>query len=136
MKAKSSDFFVQKKDVDSLFYSSKGNADYFDDENYPRLAVENSNVCAKAVRDRPGKNIGPNERISFNYYIKTTPSKVLYNPIERYTIEPNMKSNFIDKICKSELVFSPVSKSIFDKYLMFLQTENIKWLKEAQREIK
>lgn len=136
MKPKSSDFFVQKTDVDGKYYSQKGDADYIDEDNFPRLAVENSRVCAKAVKDRLGKNIGPNERVSYSYYIKTTPNRILYNPIERYTIEPNMKSNFIDKICKSELVFTVVSKSIFDKYLMFLQTENIKWLKEAQREIK
>lgn len=136
MRPKSSDFFVQKGEVESRFYSKKGDADYTDENNNPRLVVENSKVCAKATKDRLGKNIGQNPRVSFSYYIKTTPNKTLYNPIERYTIEPNMKGNFIDKICKQELVYTEVSESIFSKYLMFLQTENIKWLKEAQREIK
>lgn len=137
MRAKSSDFYiVQNKESEHIFYGKKGDGDYLDEEGNARVVIDGDKVCAKAIKDKPGKIIGKKSSSSFSYYIKTTPNKTLYNPIERYTIEPNMKKNFIDKICKTELVFTEVSITVFNKYLMFLRTESEKWLKEAQREIK
>lgn len=125
----------QEKPVEKL-YTKKGLESFIDEENYPRLTEFSDNVFAKAVQDKPPKSfVGKNTK-HYSYYIKTDPNKKVYNPIERYTIEPKVSKSFINSTCKNPLVFTQVSLAIFTKYINFLKTENIKLLQEIQREIK
>jgi hypothetical protein len=125
----------QEKPVEKL-YTKRGLEEFLDEEDYPRLIEFSDNVFAKAIQDKPSKNfVGKNHK-QFSYYIKTDPNKKIYNPIDRYSIEPKVAKSFINSVCKSQLMFTEVSPSIFTKYINFLKTENIKLLQEIQREIK
>jgi hypothetical protein len=120
------------------FYTKIGLEDYVDDLGYPRLKDENNeHVYAKCTKDRKSKHFKDTSVVNrYSFYIITDPSKTIYNPIKLHTIEPNIKKSFINQVCKSNLKFTEVSESIFNKYLNFLATENIQWLNHAQREIK
>lgn len=140
MKVDSSQFHIQhnapQDSGDSKLYTKKTDAEFTDDSNYPRLSVDSDKVYAKAVRDKPSKNFRDKNRVGYSYYIKSAPNKILFNPIELHTIEPKLAKSFLNKICKTELMFLEVSESVFNMYLNFLKTENTQWLVKAQREIK
>lgn len=136
MRINKSEFVISQSNVESKYYTKKGYEDYLDENDFPRLKVESSQTFAKAVKEKPNKKFNIAKNLSYSFYIKADPNKNLYNPIELHSIEPKIKSSFINKICKSELVFIQVPESVFNKYLNFLKTESTKWLSEAQREIR
>lgn len=133
--ATSQSFSINHSIAEINLYTKIGYQDYLDDSGYPRLRVENHNVYAKSIKDKKSKHLKEIHNIDYSYYVLTDPNKNLYNPMDLLTIEPKIKKSFLNKVCKSELVFTQVPQTIFEKYLNFLKTENIKWLKEAQREL-
>lgn len=136
MKLNMSEFVVNNVEPEQKFYTKKGEESFLDNDKNYRLSVDSPQVYAKAIRKRMSKHFTNNKNLAYSFFIKTDPNKNLYNPLDLYTIEPKLKKSFINKVCKSELVFTEVTESVFNKYLTFLRTENIKWLSEAQREIK
>ena len=140
MKVDSSQFHIQhnapQDGADYKLYTQKSESSFTDDSNYPRLSTDSDKVYAKAVRDKQSKNFTDKNRVGYSYYIKSTPNKILFNPTDLHTIEPKLAKSFLNKTCKSELMFLEVSESIFNMYLNFLKTENSQWLVKAQREIK
>lgn len=131
-----SEFISKKDDPEYRLYTKKGEENFIDEDNNFRVSIESPQVYAKAIRKRLSKNFAGNKNLAYAYYIKTDPGRNLFNPMDLHTIEPKVKRSFINKVCKTELVFTEVTESIFNKYLTFLRTENIKWLQDAQREIK
>lgn len=124
-------------DLSPRFYTKIGLEDFVDDSGYPRLTSENNeNIYAKCTRDKKSKHFSESNSKRYSYYIMTDPNKIIHNPIKLHSIEPSIKKSFINQTCKSNLKFTEVSESIFNKYLNFLATENIQWLNHAQREIK
>ena len=69
----------------------------------------------------------------YKYYIKCDMNKQILNPLSPIPAIPK-KSIFMEKTCKP-YIFQTVSKNIFQKYVNFLKTANIRLLKEAQRNI-
>jgi hypothetical protein len=136
MKIDMSEFITKTDEPEQKFYTKKGEESFVDEDKNFRSSIESSQVYAKAIRKRLSKNFAGNKNLAYAFYIKSDPSRNLFNPIDLHTIEPKMKKSFINKVCKTELVFTEVTESIFNKYLTFLRTENIKWLQDAQREIK
>ena len=136
MRVNSSDFIIDHSLAETKYYTNKGSESYLDEDGNSRLKIDNDKVYAKAVKNKPSKNFTDKTRVGYSYYVKTTPNKVLYNPMESYSIDPKIQKSFINKICKSELMFLEVSESIFNMYLNFLKTENTQWLTKAQRVIK
>lgn len=140
MRVNVSEFSVQHNSSqgngDPKFYTRKIDADYTDDNDYPRSSIDSDKVYAKAIKDKPSKNFTDKNRVGYSYYIKSAPNKILFNPLDLYTIEPKVAKSFLNKICKTELMFLEVSESVFNMYLNFLKTENTQWLTKAQREIK
>ena len=133
------DAFVvnHNNDLSPRFYTKIGLEDFVDDAGYPRLNSETSdNIYAKCTRDKKSKHFNESSSKRYSYYIMTDPNKTIHNPIKLHSIEPSIKKSFINQTCKSNLKFTEVSESIFNKYLNFLATENIQWLNHAQREIK
>jgi hypothetical protein len=133
------DSFVINHDNDfsPKFYTKIGLEDFMDDSGYPRCNLEsNKNVYAKCTKDKKSKHFKDSTVRRYGYYIMTDPNKIIHNPIELHSIEPKIKKSFINQTCKSNLKFTEVSESVFNKYLNFLSTENIQWLNHAQREIK
>jgi|LakMenE18May11ns_1017448.scaffolds.fasta_scaffold9924528_2 hypothetical protein len=136
MKIDMSEFITRTNEPEQKFYTKKGEESFVDEDKNFRSSTESPQVYAKAIRKRLSKNFAGNKNLAYAYYIKSDPSRNLFNPMDLYSIEPKVKKSFINKVCKTELVFTEVTESIFNKYLTFLRTENIKWLQDAQREIK
>lgn len=130
------EFIVKQEKYEELLYTAKGYESFVDDNNCPRLESDGENVYAKAVRDKLTKSFSSGDTRNYSYYIKTDPSKNIYDPTIKHTIEPNMKKNFINAVCKDSLKFTQVSQNVFNKYLEFLKTGSKKYLIEAQRDIK
>jgi len=130
------DFTLNHSVAETKYYTRIGDQDYLDDDGNPRVYVDNNLVYAKAVKDKRSKHFNGPENMAYSYYVKTDPNKNLYDPTNLHSIEPKIKKSFLNKVCKSELVFSQVSESVFNKYLNFLKTENSQWLTTAQRELK
>jgi hypothetical protein len=56
----------------------------------------------------------------------------LFNPVSIYGVEKD--KNFLDRICRSNSKFKEVNHKVFDLYVKFLQSKNISWLNNAERE--
>lgn len=126
---------TRTENPESYFYTMIGQHDSLDELGRPLKSILSNDVYAKAVKNRPSKNfqkISPIDNVSFKYYIKVFPDRKPYNP----TAIGGSKSSFIDRVCKTESVFLEVNKSVFDKYVNFLQTKNTQWLTEVYRDIR
>jgi hypothetical protein len=134
MRVDSSQFIVSDKSYNTRFYTLVGNESFLDEDGFPRLETETSMVFAKAVQNKPSKNF--ETTTYYRYFIKTNPNKVIHNPIEIYSTKSKDNMSFLNKICKTETVFTEVPHSIFDQYITFLKTKSTRWLDSAQRELK
>ena len=118
----------QKKSIDptltSEFYTIIGSQEFLDASANPRVRTEEDvRVLAKKIIREDG---------SKKYAIKTNASGKFQNPVSIYGEEhPN---NFLDRICRSSDKFKEVNLKVFDLYVHFLQTKNIAWLNNAERE--
>jgi hypothetical protein len=129
--------FTTNKSNNESFYCLIGKEDFLDDSGYPRVSDGNSaDIAAKIIQNKKSKHF--NDNSSYNsYYIKCSPNNSLYNPIELYAMkDTKTQYGFIDKTCKNKWSFKEVDHHIFYKYLTFLRTKNISWLKDAERELK
>lgn len=125
--------------VQSVYYTLSGHEDFLDPDGNPVRSNLDNIVYAKAVKNKLPKAFKTNtldvEAVQYSYYVKASPNRILVNPIKTFA-QPTKKTNFIDSVCKNKELFIQVNKTIFDKYINFLRTQNIKWLTDAQREIK
>jgi type IV secretory pathway VirB9-like protein len=118
-----------------LYYTVNGKEDFLDEYLMPRLNDPDSDaVFAKALKNKKSKHFRANSNY-YRYYIKGNSSKQIYDPTVKYTIQSKTTNHFINSVCKNESIFIEVSKSIFDKYIKFLQSKDIRWLKDSQREL-
>lgn len=125
----------QSEQSESQFYTLEDYKDFCDDSGYPRTNYENENTFAKAVKNRLPKDINSQTNF-YTYYIRTDPNNNILNPIKRHSVDPIIKKNFINRVCKSDTKFTQVTPQIFDHYINFLKTKNVKWLTHAQRELR
>lgn len=130
-----SDFQVTQPEQSQKLYSLLGQESYIDDQGFPRLETESDKTFAKAIKNKLSKKFISDSPPTYSFFIKTDPNHNIVNPIETYSMKIT-NSNFLNKICKTEFSFTEVTESVFNKYLMFLKTSNIKWLNSAQRELK
>lgn len=128
-------FFKNNNSADSeMYFTNKGNETFVDDKDNPRVNEDGPLVYAKAIRNKKSKSFN-NTELGYSYYIKTDPNKKIYDPTILQSVEPKIKKSFLNSTCKSDLVFTPVTQSIFNQYVNFLRTGNSLWLNQAQREI-
>lgn len=130
-------FRVKKtEDAETNLYCLKGFEDFIDDNGHARSDNEQSqNVVAKSINNKKSKHFG--DRNNYSYYIKSNPSLRLFNPIEyACPVKDKDKYSFINSTCKENWSFREVTHQTFDKYITFLNTKNISWLKAAERELK
>jgi len=130
-------FKQPKKDIQEQYYCNFGIEDYIDDNGYARLNTLTKDVVAKAVCNKKSKHFTDNLSY-YRYYVKMSPNMELFNPIKIHSTENNNKQEFtyINKVCKGTWDFKEVDKLIFDQYLLFLKTKNLKTFKDIQRQIK
>jgi hypothetical protein len=133
MKLDVSEFKIKSEHTETKLYTLTGLESFVDDDGFPRLSIEDHKTFAKAIKNKLGKAF--TSSMQYRFYIKTDPSKKILDPIQRHSIKES-KGSFVNKICKSETVFSEVSEYIFNQYINFLKTKNPHWLQNAQREMK
>jgi hypothetical protein len=130
--------FSPKSNSDvEMFYCLRGKEDFIDDDGNSRVESQDSdNIAAKCTQNKKPKSFSNNE-YQYSYYIRTTPNSSLFNPIELLSpIKNKREFDFIDGVCKNKWMFKEVSKITFDKYLKFLNTKMVSWLKDAERDLK
>ena len=129
------DFSIDTNEAQEDFYCLIGQEDFSDSEQLPRSKEDDSKVCAKRIQNKKSKHF-EGGTIGYRYYIKISPELILFNPIKlNSSVKDKPKFHHINKICKSEWIFKEVDFSIFNKYLNFLKTSDIKWLKDAERQL-
>lgn len=105
------------------FYTMIGNQDYLDDNNNPRVKIDNEKTLAKKLFTDQNKP---------RYLVKINTDGKFHDPFNIHS-KPKVQSNFLDKTCK-EPKFKAVTGKVFDMYVKFLQTKNLSWLYNANRE--
>lgn len=128
----------QTNNQEDKFYCLSGYEDYLDDEGYPRLQKDSENTSAKIVFSKKPKHFADTATKSYGrYYIKLDPNSKVFNPKKILSpIEEKNSLSFINSVCKNEWSFQEVTPQIFQKYIRFLKTQNLSWLKDAQRDLK
>lgn len=117
----------QKQDVSSRneYYTLVGNGDFIDEHKNSRANQDNfSKILAKKIL---------REDKSIRYSIRITNAGKLYNPISIYGEEK--QNTFLDRVCKTEPKFRDVNLKAFNLYLNFLNTKNLSYLHNAEREL-
>jgi len=138
MKVNTSEFSIKHHPIGTKqdsYYVLKGDHEFLDENDNPRSS-KLEEACAKLVFGKKSKHI--TDKKAYNsYYIKCNPNKEAYNPIKLHSAIQDKKTNaFIDNVCKSEWSFLEVDQSIFNKYLEFLKSHNIRILKDINRSLK
>ncbi len=130
-------FNTTSNESKELLYGLMGQEDFIDDNGDPRIQDPSSDkIAAKCIQNKKPKHF-TNSDNHYSFFIKATPNVELYNPVQLLSpIENKRQYNFIDGVCKDKWSFKEVSKITFDKYVMFLKTKNLSWLKDAQRDLK
>lgn len=119
------------------YYCLKGCESFIDDQGMPRSTEKNSpNTVAYCVQNKKSKNIIADKKY-FTYYIKIAPDNTIFNPLSTLSrIKSKRQYDYIEDVCKQQWAFKEVTKITFDKYITFLSTHNVAWLKDAERELK
>lgn len=105
------------------FYTLRGNESFIDELDRPRASKENSSVLAKKITRKNG---------TIKYSIRLGNNGKFYNPISIYGQEKT--HTFLNRICRSNDRFKEVGQKVFGMYLEFLNTKNVSWLINAERE--
>lgn len=134
MKISQSDFTVNKSNNSTMYYTTLQYQEYEDDQEFSRTTKDSDKVFAKAIKNGLSRDISSQESFQYRYYVRLESNKKLYDPFPKYSTSDN-KNSFVDRVCKSTNSFKEVNKSLFEKYITFLKTENTQWYKEASREL-
>lgn len=137
MKINIKDFDIKHKEsniIDNKYYTIMDNHDFIDEDNNPCKNNATDDVYAKAIANKKPRHIS-DKKIYHSYYILANPKNELYNPVKIHS-KVKEQSKFVDKVCKSEWSFKEVDKSVFDTYVHFLRTKNLRLLQKANRSLK
>ena len=115
----------KKEVLETEFYTILDKQDFIDEAGLPRASNENNkDIVAKKII----KN-GSQPR----YSIKLGIDNKFSNPMSIYGKEK--QSSFLDTVCRANNKFIDVNLRTFELYLKFLQTKNMSWLYNAEREM-
>lgn len=120
-------FDKKDKDTDPAqeLFTLIGMEDFVDESSLARIKDELSQdkIFAKKIIRKNGSN---------KYMIRLANNAKLYNPLSIYNKE---KINvFLDNVCRSDKKFKEVNEKTFNWYIKFLNSKNISWLNNAERE--
>lgn len=115
---------ASKNKEENIFYTLIGLSKEVDDQNNQITTPESKNVFAKKILHADD---------SVRFYIRTGNNGNIHNPISVYGEEKI--NNFLERVCKDTIRFREVNEKVFSFYLKFLNTKNIAWLNNAEREI-
>lgn len=119
--------FNTNKDIENteeISYTMAGMEDECDKNSCPTLADKDAeNVFAKKIVRKNGTT---------KFLVRLSSNGKLFNPMSIYGLEKD--KTFLDRICRSNSKFKEVNHKVFDLYIKFLQSKNISWLNNAERE--
>jgi hypothetical protein len=122
-----SSIFNTKKDSDDtkeISYTLTGTEDHCDENGCPIIKDnESEGVFAKKILRKNG---------TAKFMVRLGSNGKLFNPVSIYGLEKD--KTFLDRICRSNSKFKEVNHKVFDLYVKFLQSKNISWLNNAERE--
>lgn len=122
---------------ENKFYCLIGSEDFLDNEGFPRTNEDNEKVSAKVIFSKKSKHFTDSEKSFGRHYIKLDPNSKIFNPKKILSsVQEKNSLDFINNTCKESWSFQEVTPQIFQKYIMFLKTKNLSWLKDAQRDLK
>ena len=133
MKVEHQSFVVNSKLPETKYYTTLQYQEFVDEDECSRVSKDSDKVFAKSIPERLPKDNG-SKIPQTKYYVRGTNGKNLFVPFPKYSVSDN-KSSFVDKVCKGDQRFLEVTKSVFDKYINFLKTENRQYFNAAQKEI-
>lgn len=117
---KSEDVSVEEK-----LYTLIGFEDFVDDTGLAQISSETSEkVFAKEILRKDGTT---------KFMVKLSNNGKIFNPVSIYGIEEN--NSFLNRVCRSNNKFREVNEKTFSWYLKFLNSKNIAWLHNAEREM-
>jgi len=106
-----------------LAYTLSGEIGIEDNDVNLLVTSNGEQICAKTISRIDG---------SIKHMIRIDSNNKFYNPISIYGTENN--KTFLDRICRSNQKFREVSEKTLNLYVKFLQSKNILWLNNAERE--
>lgn len=90
---------------------------------FPARIKDDNKVYAKKIQKKDG---------SYKLMVKTSSNGKLYNPVA--IIGQEKENAFLDRVCKSNEKFRTVNQKVFDLYLQFLNSKNLAFFYNAERE--
>lgn len=112
------------ENTEEISYTITGMEDECDDNGCPIVEDKDAeNVFAKKIIRKNGTT---------KFLIRLSANGKLFNPMSIYGLEKD--KTFLDRICRSNSKFKEVNHKVFDLYIKFLQSKNISWLNNAERE--
>ena len=107
------------------YYTIVGDGDFIDSNNNSRVNDTNTNkiLAKKIIRDDG----------SIRYQIRIANAGKLYNPVSIYGQEK--VNTFLDRVCRTEHKFRDVNIKAFNLYISFLNSKNLSYLHNAEREL-
>lgn len=128
-------FRTKQDNSTEMYFCLRGKEDFIDDSDRSRISDPDSpDIAAKCVQNKRPKHFGSASQY-YRYYIKLSPNGDVYNPIHYHKVVEK-KHNIVNQVCKTEWSFKEVNKMLFDKYIQFLNTSNISWLRDIERDTK
>lgn len=89
----------------------------------PARINDDNQVYAKKIQKKDG---------SYKLMVKTSSNGKLYNPVA--IVGQEKENGFLDRVCKSNEKFRTVNQKVFDLYLQFLNSKNLAFFYNAERE--
>jgi hypothetical protein len=115
----------EDSNVEEQFFTLVGFEDFIDSVGLAKLTNENNEkVFAKQISRKDGTT---------KFMIRLASNGKLFNPLSIYGVEQD--NSFLNRVCRSNKKFREVNQKTFDWYLKFLNTKNIGWLNNAEREM-
>ncbi len=105
------------------YYCTSQDKDYIDDNNCARAYSLSSKVHAQKIVTCNGQQ----------YAVKINNNHKLYNPLD-FGLEDRSYS-ILDNVIRPECKMKNVNQTTFDLYIKFLNTQNMSFLIQAEREM-
>lgn len=111
--------------TDEKLYTLTGYEDTKDNNGYATISKSDSDkIFAKQTLRKDGTT---------KYLVRLSNNGKLFNPLSIYGIEQD--NSFLNRVCRSNKKFREVNEKTFSWYIKFLNTKNIAWLNNAEREM-
>jgi hypothetical protein len=122
--------FSKPKQNAIKYYTTQEHSQHTDGSGLYLRNQSDEFVYAKKVLDHLSKDIVRGQ-LSFSYYVRYNNGHI-FDPRSIHSI-PETKGNYVDKICKNDILWIKVTEAAFISYLEFLKLGGDQHYKNASR---